>query len=46
MRFRILLLAISVMISFSSIATADELTTEIQKTYDSIKTFSADFTRL
>ncbi|WP_419779569.1 outer membrane lipoprotein chaperone LolA [Maridesulfovibrio sp.] len=45
MRFRILLLAISVLLSFSSVAVADELTTEIQKTYDSIKTFSADFTQ-
>lgn len=45
MRFRILLLAISVFLSLSSVAVADELTTEIQKTYDSIKTFSADFTQ-
>ncbi|ACS79959.1 outer membrane lipoprotein chaperone LolA [Maridesulfovibrio salexigens] len=45
MRFRILILVISALISFSSIALADELTTEIQKTYDSIKTFKADFTQ-
>jgi len=45
MRFRILILVVSVLLSFSSVAIADELTTEIQKTYDSIKTFSADFTQ-
>ncbi|WP_319781285.1 outer membrane lipoprotein chaperone LolA [Maridesulfovibrio sp.] len=45
MQFRILILVISVLLSFSSIAGADELTSEIQKTYDSIKTFSADFTQ-
>ncbi|MFW5498634.1 MULTISPECIES: outer membrane lipoprotein chaperone LolA [unclassified Maridesulfovibrio] len=45
MRFRILILVISALLSFSSIAMADELTTEIQKTYDSIKTFKADFTQ-
>ncbi len=45
MRFRILILVVSVLLSFSSVAVADELTAEIQKTYDSIKTFSADFTQ-
>ncbi|WP_320175635.1 outer membrane lipoprotein chaperone LolA [Maridesulfovibrio sp.] len=45
MRFRILILVVSVLLSFSSMAVADELTTEIQKSYDSIKTFKADFTQ-
>lgn len=46
MRFNILILMIvSILISSVSIATADELTSEIQKTYDSIKTFKADFTQ-
>ncbi|TIH19805.1 outer membrane lipoprotein carrier protein LolA [Marinifilum sp. JC120] len=45
MRFRILILVVSVLLSFSSVAVADKLTAEIQKTYDSIKTFSADFTQ-
>ncbi|NDV28820.1 outer membrane lipoprotein chaperone LolA [Desulfovibrio sp. JC010] len=45
MRFRILILVISALLSFSTVAIADDLTTEIQKTYDSIKTFSADFTQ-
>lgn len=34
------------MLSFSSVAVADDLSAEIQKTYDSIKTFSADFTQI
>lgn len=45
MRLRILILTVSVLFSLSSFAFADELTTEIQKTYDSIKTFKADFTQ-
>ncbi|WP_027722830.1 outer membrane lipoprotein chaperone LolA [Maridesulfovibrio zosterae] len=45
MRFKALILTISILISFCSVAHADELTAEIQKTYDSIKTFSADFTQ-
>ena len=45
MRFRIFILVVSILLSFSSMAVADELTTEIQKTYDSIKTFRADFTQ-
>ncbi len=45
MRLRILILTISVLLSFASLSFADELTAEIQKTYDSIKTFKADFTQ-
>ncbi|WP_319759770.1 outer membrane lipoprotein chaperone LolA [Maridesulfovibrio sp.] len=45
MRFRILILVISAVFLCGSVAAADELTTEIQKSYDSIKTFSADFTQ-
>ncbi|WP_432736262.1 outer membrane lipoprotein chaperone LolA [Maridesulfovibrio sp. FT414] len=45
MRFRILIIAISILLAFSSFAQADELTAEIQKTYDSIKTFKADFSQ-
>lgn len=45
MRFRILTLVVSILLSFSAFAAADDLTTEIQKKYDSIKTFSADFTQ-
>ncbi len=45
MRFRIFFLTISILMAFSSVAVADELTAEIQKTYDSIKTFKADFTQ-
>lgn len=46
MRFRILIIVVSAMLSFSSVAVADDLSAEIQKTYDSIKTFSADFTQI
>ncbi|CCO24637.1 outer membrane lipoprotein chaperone LolA [Maridesulfovibrio hydrothermalis] len=45
MHFRILILIISIMLSFSTIASAAELTTEIQKTYDAIRSFKADFTQ-
>ncbi|WP_320169765.1 outer membrane lipoprotein chaperone LolA [Maridesulfovibrio sp.] len=38
-------MTISLFLSFCSFACADELTAEIQKTYDSIKTFEADFTQ-
>lgn len=46
MLFRILIIVVSALLSFSSVAVADDLSAEIQKTYDSIKTFSADFTQI
>jgi outer membrane lipoprotein carrier protein len=45
MNFRFCILILTVLLSIGSIASADELTTEIQKTYDSIKTFKADFSQ-
>lgn len=45
MRSRILILTISILMVICSTALAGELTADIQKTYDSIKTFRADFSQ-
>ncbi|WP_031484026.1 outer membrane lipoprotein chaperone LolA [Maridesulfovibrio frigidus] len=45
MKLRFCLLVLIALLSFGSTASADELTSDIQKTYDSIKSFKADFTQ-
>ncbi|SME94786.1 outer membrane lipoprotein chaperone LolA [Desulfovibrio gilichinskyi] len=45
MKFRFSIFILVLLLSIGSVAFADELTTEIQKSYDSITTFKADFSQ-